>query len=380
MAVNGSGVGIAARFDRARERLSSLGPRAEATFLAAACVILAGAFILPLVLPGRTLSFIYANDIMIFFDGAHRVLSGQLPNRDFHTPLGLLAYLLPALGLWLGGSLGGMMPLATAAMTLIFLPMLIYICASRLPLAHGLIFAFFALALVITPANIGETLPSFAMFYNRWGYALLAVLFLLALPPLRGKPRPWSDAILAAAVLLTTFYLKISYFGVAIGFTFVLLLYRDRRLLAIKALILAAAGIALIHLMWWGTASYFSDIATAARVNGAVRASALGLFRMAIENAAMILPFLMVMGLAFRRGIASEALVLSIFMAVAGLALFNQNFQGPGIMTLVPAAIVLAVALSWPREGKEESKTPSAFAALLLVAVLALPPAILSAE
>ena len=361
-------------------RGESLTPAQEAAAITAACILVAAALILPLVLPGKTFSFIYVHDMMIFFDGADRILDGQMPNRDFHTPLGLLAYLLPAIGLWLGGSLGSMMPLATAAFALIYLPMLIYVCVSRLPLAYGLIFSAFALALVVGPASIGEMLPSFGMFYNRWGYALLALLFLLVLPPIRLRPRFWLDGLVAGLVLLLCFYLKISYFAIAAGFTLLLLLFRESRGIAIAAFAIALVGVGLGHLAWGGTGGYFADIGTAARVTGAVRASALGLVRMAIQNAAMILPFVLVLGLAALRGLPLRTILLCLVMAGAGLLLYNQNFQEPGIMTMVPAAIVAALHLSRTARSGPGGNHRYSLAALLLIATMALPPAVLAAE
>ena len=65
--------------------------------------------------PGRTVTTAYVNDLFIFLDGAHRVASGQVPNRDFHTALGPLVYYIPAAGLLLSGHLGAAMPLARPA-------------------------------------------------------------------------------------------------------------------------------------------------------------------------------------------------------------------------------------------------------------------------
>ncbi len=364
--------------ERLHGRFSRLDPRTEARAIAGWCILVAFALTLPLVLPGRTFSFQYVHDVLIFFDGAQRVIDGQTPGRDFHTPLGLIAYLLPAFGLWASGSLGGMMPLATAAFCTLFLPMLIYVCVSRLPLAYAAIFAVSALALVVSPASIGDTLPSFGMFYNRWGYGLLAILFLLVLPQQRGQSRTWADAIVAASVLLLTFYLKISYFAVAAGFTAMLLLFHSLRRMAALALLIALAAIAIIHLFWGGTFTYLADIRTSGSVTGALRASLLGVIRMTVGNAAMILPFVMVIGLAAVKGVSFRTLVLCLAMAGAGLLLVIQNHQGVGMMTLVPAGIVAAVALA--RRGATGPKDPNALTALLLVATLALPPAVLAGQ
>jgi len=83
-------------------------------------VLLAAAalFALLLAAPGQTVTTAYLNDLFIFLDGAHRIASGQVPNRDFHTALGPLSFYVPALGYWISGSMGGAMPAAMAAMTL----------------------------------------------------------------------------------------------------------------------------------------------------------------------------------------------------------------------------------------------------------------------
>jgi hypothetical protein len=38
-----------------------------------------------LIIPGGTVVAKHLNDLFIFLDGAHRIVSGQVPNRDFHA-------------------------------------------------------------------------------------------------------------------------------------------------------------------------------------------------------------------------------------------------------------------------------------------------------
>jgi hypothetical protein len=66
-------------------------------------------------------------------------------------------------------------------------------------------------------------------------------------------------------------------------------------------------------------------------------------------------------------------------MGGAGLLLYNQNFQGPGILTLVPAAIVAALAPARQIEASA-GKPNFGLAALLVTAVLAIPPSVLAAQ
>lgn len=364
--------------DRLADALSALSGQTEVGLILSSCLLIGIGLAFLLILPGKTFSYQYGYDMMVFLDGADRVVSGQIPNRDFHTPLGLLAYLLPALGLWAGGSFGAMMPYAMAAFALLILPILIYVCASRLRLEYALAFALFVLTLVLTPASVGEQMPTFAMFYNRWGYALLAMLFMLALPSLRGPSRPRVDGAVAAIVLLLSFYLKISYFGIAFGFMTILLLVRPTRLAAATGLVGALAGIAVVHLFWMGTANYFDDIASAAKCSGVLRGSMVSFALIGLENAGTTAPFVFLVVIAWWRGASLWTLFLCLFMAGAGLVLSNQNAQGVGLLTLIPAAIVAAQAI--PKQPSDETGAAFQLAGFLLVATIAATSILFSTE
>lgn len=345
---------IVSDLEELRNRYGGMGAAEEARLLTKFCLGVGFALVFLILARGKTFSMAYVADLMVFYDGGDRFLRGQLPNRDFHTPLGLLAYLLPALGLWAGDSLGRMMPIATAAFAAIFLPLLIHVCVSRLPLKQGAFFAVWVLALIVTPASIGELEPSFAMFYNRWGYGLLSLLFLLFLPQLRGRGSAWTDAVTLAVILLLTFYLKISYFAVAAAFTLPLLYFRHTRRMSSIGCLLAMGCIGLIHLLWWGTFGYLQDISIAAQSSGAIRGSISVLARLAFNDAATMFPFLLIIALGAAGGVSLRVLALCLAIAGAGLALANQNYQGLGIPTLVPAAILVTTALEAKVKGSME--------------------------
>lgn len=363
---------IVSDLEELRNRYAGIGAAEEARLLTKFCLWVGFALVFLILARGKTFSMAYVADLMVFYDGGDRFLRGQLPNRDFHTPLGLLAYLLPALGLWAGDSLGRMMPIATAAFAAIFLPLLIHVCVSRLPLKQGAFFAVWVLALIVTPASIGELEPSFAMFYNRWGYGLLSLLFLLFLPQLRGRSSAWKDAVTLAVILLLTFYLKISYFAVAAAFTLPLLYLPGTRRMASIGCLLAIGCIGLIHLLWWGTFGYLQDISIAAQSSGAIRGSISVLARLAFNDAATMFPFLLIIALGAAGGVSLSVLALCLAIAGAGLALANQNYQGLGIPTLVPAAIFMTTALEARVQGSDGGRLR--LAATLLFATLAVPP------
>ena len=165
-----------------------------------------------LALPGQTVTTAYLNDLFIFLDGAHRIASGQVPNRDFHTALGPLSFYVPALGYWISGSMGGAMPAAMAAMTVgLALPM-IHILGSRLRPVVAIPYGLFLLLIVAVPTNLGESIASlsFAMFYNRIGWAALSLLLVMYLRPEKPHGRQnLLDALCAALLALMMLYTKV---------------------------------------------------------------------------------------------------------------------------------------------------------------------------
>jgi hypothetical protein len=356
-------------------RLTAFAAQSERWLVPTVLTGLAVLLALPLVLPGSTYSGVYTNDLMIFLEGGHRVLSGQIPNRDFHTPLGALTVLLPALGLLLGG-VGGMMPWATAAFTLIFLPFLLYVCRSRLPLPYGLGFGIYVLLLIIGPVNVGEQVDftSFAMFYNRFGYAVLSLLFLLVLPRKMGAGSQGLDIIVAAGLLLLTFYLKISYFLLALVFLAALVVLTRMRLMGLLAAVFAALMIALVELFWAEPRLSRRH----SRCGGGERCPPRIVVHPVARRAAQLdgccqLPVRVRDRCLARRWLANTA-SMPLYGGRGGL-LINQNAQMTGILTLIPAAMV---AILSPGVTKADEAAWPKVAALLLIASLAIPFAAVS--
>lgn len=327
-----------------------------------------------LIAPARTFVGIYVNDLMVFFDGAHRVLSGQVPNRDFHTPLGPLAYLLPAFGLWAGGSLGLMLPIATGVFALLLAPALFYVSATRLPFPLAVVFVLYVALLAIAPLNPGDPWlnSTFAMFYNRFCWSALSVLLILALPRLRtGVGNTAFDALCAGWLLVLLFYFKLSYAAVGAAFVVGLLFLNGSRRLALLALAGAAGALLLGEVFWGATGQYLADASAAAAVSGTVRG---GLYQLALtvgQNLHQEAVFAAAFLLGVMRRTRAIYLLASAIMAAAGLLLLNQNAQFLEIPLLLPAALIATVGPTTGRSGEESGSFR--LATLLLVGALALP-------
>jgi hypothetical protein len=297
--------------------------------------------------PGRTVTTAYVNDLFIFLDGAHRVASGQVPNRDFHTALGPLVYYIPAVGLLLSGQLGGAMPVGIAMFLLLAAPVVAHVLTSRLEPIIALPFAAFLLLIVAAPMNLGEgvTSLSFAMFYNRLGWVLLATLLVMTLPSKRPAPRQlWPDALSAAFLVGTMLYMKISYGLVGLAYLAILLTVPAQRPVAAMSLAITAAAILVVEVVWGSSAAHLADIALAGQVSGGLR-SLEDLTNALLRHLGDYASFALVAGLAVRRTRSMRDVVVYAFCAASGLALLLQNSQPWGIVTLQAGAVIGAETL-----------------------------------
>ena len=301
-----------------------------------ACAILLGA-------PGRTIISAFTNDVLIFLDGAHRIHWGQVPNRDFHTALGPLVYLIPAAGYWITGSFGGAMPMGMALLILVFTLLAVHVLGSRLRPLLAVPFGAFLILLLAVPINLGDRIGalSFAMFYNRIGWAALGLLLIMYLQPL--APRPWQevrDVLCAAALTLIQLYSKITYGGIAVAFVIFLVIVPGQRRRAALSLLVVIVAAAVMEVFWRGTVGHLSDLMETARISG--ERGLAGLINVTLRNFADLTIFALLAGIAlWQKGSLWDA-VFYVACAVAGLLIVNQNAHNWGVVTIYAGSAVAA--------------------------------------
>ncbi|MFD2815786.1 hypothetical protein ACFSYD_17705 [Paracoccus aerius] len=309
------------------------------------CALILGA-------PGRTITSAFANDVLIFLDGAHRISRGQVPNRDFHTALGPLVYLIPAAGYWITGSLGGALPVGMALVILFFTLLAAHVLGSRLhPLLAVPVGAFLILLLAV-PINLGDRIGalSFAMFYNRIGWAALGLLVIMYLPPL--VPRPWQEArdvLCAAALTLLQLYSKLTYGAVALAFLVFLAVIPGQRRRAALALAVVMAAAAVAELFWRGTASHLADLVETARISGGRGTGAL--INVTLRNFADLAVFALIAGLALWQERSLRDAVFYAGCVAAGLLIVSQNAHNWGSSRFMPDR-------RWRRSGLWAAREP----------------------
>lgn len=197
-----------------------LSGQASVSALTVGFLIVAVAAAGALFLPGRVFSREMTWDLLFNLEGAWHLANGHTPYVDFHDPLGVLGFALTRLGFLLVGP----RPVAFLVGECVALAVLgaaaIGATARRLPLVPGLIVMTTLALLVLLPANVGDPPQaySFAMSYNRLGWALLLVLtVVLFLPPAAGRESPAADLLLAGALCVAAFYVKVTYAAGALG-------------------------------------------------------------------------------------------------------------------------------------------------------------------
>jgi hypothetical protein len=309
-------------------------------------LVFAGLCALALALPRTTVTTLYVNDLLIFLDGAHRIASGQVPNRDFHTALGPLVSYIPAAGCWLSGTLGGALPGGMALTLVVLAPGVAHILATRLRPVIALPFGAFLIATLAAPVNLGEGLGalSFAMFYNRIGWAALAALLVMVLRPLPSRAaQPALDALCAAALTLAMLYTKATYGAVALGFLVFMLFDSRQRVWAAIAMVLTLVTGLVVEAFWRSTLAHIGDLMLASRVSGARPLA--DLIEVGLRHLPDFAFFTMLAGFALWHSRSLRDALFFGFCAGAGVLIANQNAQPWGIISLHAGAAVAAELL-----------------------------------
>jgi hypothetical protein len=158
---------------------------------------------------------VYTHDAFGTLDGAWRVLNGQTPHTDFYSPLGPLIYLVTAFGLLLshGGAEGAGYSQALCGGLLGCWAY--WLSRRRLGHLPAILLCLMVVLLSIDPSSVGEPFPrTSCMPYNRYGYALVALLLVDAVAkpdPSRRHAELWGG-VSTGAILALLLFLKISYF------------------------------------------------------------------------------------------------------------------------------------------------------------------------
>lgn len=213
---------------------------------------------------------VFHNDALMLLDDGWRVLNGQIPHRDFFSPLGPLEFWIVAGGMLLvrGGAQGIAIGIATFGFAIGLWGW--FLARRPLPALFGLLVTTWLVLTAASPTPLGfdPRFLSCAMIYNRQGYALLG-LILVECAFAEDKNRFWGGVSSGAALVLLIF-LKLNFFGVGALMLLITVPLTRAGLTRIWSVLAGAGGAFLAFLLYprFSIAAFASDMSFIIRARG----------------------------------------------------------------------------------------------------------------
>lgn len=205
----------ARRLIRALTEASDKGPRLWV--IVAAAITLAAAAITAY---NGAVTLVAPWDVFALLDGGWRIHIGHVPHRDFYNPVGPLTYQLIAFGMSIAQPSTVSISLGVLVFLLVIAPWAWFVCSHRLTGFLAAIFTAYVSLLVIAARPLGyePEVTTYAMLYNRFGWALISTLFIqIFVAPRRSNGFAHVLEGVSIGVLLgLLFYCKVNYVGIAL--------------------------------------------------------------------------------------------------------------------------------------------------------------------
>jgi hypothetical protein len=330
----------------------SLG-RTSSSGLAAVAVVPALCGVWLLLAPDVVLSREMTWDLLFNLAGAWHLANGHVLHVDVYTPFGPLTFWPTLLGFQIVGATPVAFLVGQIAVLAGVFALAVPAAARRLPPLPAAIFVIYLVLLVLLPANVGDApnAYSFAMSYNRWGWAVLAIVCLiLFVAPRRTPATPWLDLSFTGLSIACLFLLKVTFAAAALAAVLLAVILvrhvreRARDWLALLA-VAVGAMVPPVH------EAYYGDLfrAEVERIDLTAHLNTIVANRSEFAVYAMIV---LALAWLWQRGWTRfEAVASAVVLTGLGLAVLTQNAQ----VGDVPLGIVIsligytAVADAWRR-------------------------------
>ena len=333
--------------------------------------------------PGGVYYAEWMQDIFLTLDGVERMRRGQWPHTGFPTPIGVLYFLPFYLASLLVGVTQHLVVLGPALFALLLAAATLWIARRRLPPAAGALLALYAGLLALSPRQLGQafTVVSNNAAYNRFGWALVAVLAALAFLPRQDEADgqgAFRDGVLAGLLGTAAALDKVT-FAAAGAILVVMALATLRRTGILRFL----GGAAIAPLLVLGgleattglVGAYLNDLRTAAAAQASLARTAQAL---AIAGDSAVGLGLAVALTVLVRSRPDWRLLLALVAIVgAGAALGVQNH-----MALENPLVPVAALIGWSAASRNGTALPRPGwprLGILLLAVLLLRPTVTDA-
>ena len=278
---------------------------------------------------------VFHNDALLLLDDGWRVLNGQVPHQDFHSPLGPIEFLLMAGGMkFAHGSAQGI-AVGIAAFGFVLGGWSWLLSRKRMPPLFAALTATWTVLTATCPTPLGfdPRFLSCAMIYNRQGYALLGII-LIECAFARDRSRFWGGFSTGLAVAVLVF-LKLNFFGVAALMLLATIPLRRTDITRLYGFAAGNAALLLTFLLYprFSFAAFFADMSfvahargsslnTGGLVHGAAVCARSGSFWLVI---AMVLTVIMLASPRERRQRQMFTVVLLTLVVLASGPLFLQT-------------------------------------------------------
>lgn len=177
----------------------------------------------------------FAHDVFFFLDNGYRVAQGQVPHRDFSSAWGPVMFLMEAAGLGLAGMTPAGLGIANGLFGGGIAVWTFLLARPRWSPPAASAIGIYAVLLMVAPfaLSFNPLSYSYAMLYNRYGYALIGLILLECASVLAPRPITSRQQIAGAAstgaALAMLLFLKVSFAIFAAPFIALSLLYAPRR-------------------------------------------------------------------------------------------------------------------------------------------------------
>lgn len=304
---------------------------------------------------GAVPTLIFGHDDFLALENGWRILAGQRPQLDFWSPWGPFSFQIMALGLKVSHASPNGIGYGNAIFGFLIGLWAYRLGRNRLVPVVRVLFALYVVLLVCSPYPLGESprSSSHAMFYNRYGYALIALVLVECLqlpqgPKQEGEERFGGFSTGAAAGLML--FLKASFFFASVPLAVVSMVFWRRNAKRGPALILGLGAVVLANMAY--LRFNFAAVAYALRAAAAARSvyfSPQVLPREIEANAgSLILVMIAAMAGAFlswgtRARWEKFHLPLSaMVVCICDLALLSTNAQGPTMPIVAVFSLLVA--------------------------------------
>lgn len=299
-------------------------------FIAAVCIARAYAALIA--------SEDFTTDAFMIFDGAWRIMNGQQPHADFYSHLGFLTYAPEVVGLWITRGTAYSFGYSQALVAALLGCWAFLLARRRIADVPAILFTLAIVFVTVAPFAPGFPPLNFGagMVYNRWGYALLALVFLEGFggrKTLNAKDEFWGG-ISTGAVLALSFFLKVTVVAAAVLLLVALIPKRKQVRTRLTGILIAAALVALPFALYYGF--HFGPMVQDLIMVGRAKHIPWRMYQLdgMVQNALLVIVIALLAGFVTTRNGSSRSafsvLIAGVALSMAGVAMLLGDHEYTG--------------------------------------------------